>query len=306
MSEKKLLEEGAVRRFMQLANIKPLNENEAAGGRGLGFTRGENGRALAVEALEEEGQVEEGWSMEEAEEPGMAPEMGDELGGGEETGMEGGDIKSALEQIKAGLNALLGHLPESGGEEFDLEDESGEEEEPAELGGEEEDEGLHEELEEEGLYEELEEEGLEEDLEEEGKKVEEKKHYGKHGKKMEEKKHAKKHGKKEELEEEALAEELTRRVAARLVAEMKKGGAGIKQGAPFNKAAPKSKSAGHKRNLTSGNTVAEGSGAKSNAPKGHGVGVKQGAPFNKTAPASKSAKHKRNLTTGNTVAGKGK
>ena len=300
MSEKKLLEEGAVRRFMQLANIKPLNENEAAGSRGLGLTRGDNGRALAVEALEEEGQVEEGWNLEEAEEgPEAAPEMGAGLGGGEETGMEGGEIKSALEQIKAGLNKLIGHLPEAGGEEFDLEDEPGEEE-PMALGG---DEEGDEELEEEGLYEELEEEGLEEALEEEGYKADEKKP---HVKKMEEKKkpHAKKHS--EELEEEALAEELTRRVAARLMAEMKKGGAGLKQGAPFNKAAPKSKSAGHKRNLTSGNTVAEGSGAKSNGPKGHGVGVKQGAPFNKAAVPSKSAKGKRNPTTGNTVAGKKK
>jgi len=302
MSEKKLLEEGAVRRFMQLANIKPLNENEAAGGRGLGLTRGENGRALAVEALEEEGQVEEGWTMEEAEEP----EMGAEMGGGEETGMEGGDIKSALEQIKAGLNALLGHLPEGGGEEFGLEDEPGEEE----SGEEEQEEAyMHEELEEEGLTEELEEEGLTEELEEEGYVKQEGKLPPGLQKAIDKKKGATgKHKKDDDKESmtEALAEELTRRVAARLMAEMKKGGAGIKQGAPFNKAAPKSKSAGHKRNLTSGNTVAEGAGAKSSAPKGHGVGVKQGAPFNKAAVPSKSAKGKRNPTTGNTVAGKGK
>jgi hypothetical protein len=168
MSEKKLLEEGAVRRFMQLANIKPLNESgvrDMAGGRHTSTSArnvsGDPAPHQMMEELEEEGQVEEGWNMEEAEE--AAPEMGAELGGGEETGMEGGDIKSALEQIKAGLNALLGHLPESGGEEFDLEDEPAAEEEPAELGG---DEGEDEELEESGLYEELEEEGLHEELEE--------------------------------------------------------------------------------------------------------------------------------------------
>jgi len=237
MSDKKLLEEGTVRRFMELANIKPLNtiaegkkkkeglkEKEekpakgmkpAAGGRpgasgmdpatAAKAKAGKKGAAVE-ESIEEsiEETVEENFIGEaEGEEAGgemadMGADMGDmggDMGGGE----EGGDSKKpAVQKIIDGLNELLA----DSGLEVDMEKEGG--------GGEGEEAGG--EAGEEGMLE----------------------AYGK--KKMEEKKpSAEEEGVYESLnleveDDEALAEELTRRVAARLVAEMKKGGG--KWGAP--------------------------------------------------------------------------
>ena len=263
--KKKLLEESTIRRFMKLANIKPLNEMEGtfAGGapmhdeaRFAGGGRPAPGGMR--EELEEEGVEEEVGGEEEAPEALPAPEMG---------GAEGGGLKAKVESLVDAFNALLEELPDMEGTEIGVEDsehEAGEEEH----GGEE--------MEEEGsLYEELEEEGITEELEEEGQVKEEGKHKWKQeeGKKhhkgvKEEGKHKgmkeegkKKMEEKKKLNKEDLAEELTRRVAARLMAEMTKHSKFVKKG-------------------TTGPKALTGAGTKSHGPvKGHGP--KKVAPYNK-------------------------
>ena len=274
--KKKLLEESTIRRFMKLANIKPLNEMEGnfAGGapmhdeaRFAGGGRPAPGGMR--EELEEEGmEEEEVGGEEEAPEALPAPEMG---------GAEGGGLKAKVESLVDAFNALLEELPDMEGTEIGVEDaehEAGEEEH----GGEEmEEEGsLYEELEEEGLTEELEEEeeGITEELEEEGyvkeegkkpaflkkgEKDKEVKEEGKHKGMKEEGK--KKMEEKKKLNKEDLAEELTRRVAARLMAEMTKHSKFVKKG-------------------TTGPKALTGAGTKSHGPvKGHGP--KKVAPYNK-------------------------
>jgi hypothetical protein len=275
MSEKKLLEEGTIRRFMQLANIKPLNEGKNAGGHEaeeagerLPNLRQEAKHAEEKKKVEEkkaapkhaekmeekkahgeEEELEEGLEeeLEEAyQEEGMPtgrfeeaeePEM--DLGAVEapEAGMEGGEM-SAAEELATGLIELVNAFLEKSGSTKKIEAEPEAEEEAGE--GEEGEEGLEEVQVEEGM-------------------------------------------------EEALAEELTRRVAARLVAEMKakKNGKKMEEG-----------------KKGAGNWLAKPKHAK--APKGHGAGVSKGTPFKTSAPKSKSAGHKRNNLggAGNLKAGK--
>jgi hypothetical protein len=248
MSEKKLLEESTIRRFMKLANIKPLNETGMFAG----------GSPMEDQARFADGGRPAPGGLREEEEPAEEPEMDGELGGEEEEapeapemgGMEGGDLKAKVDALVDAFNALLSDLPGMEGTEVGVEDDGGEEFGGEEFGGEGpemEEASLYEELEEEGLTEELEEEGLTEELEEEGQVKEE-------GKKPEKKE-------KKKMDKEELAEELTRRVAARLMAEMKKNSKFVKKG-------------------TTGPKALTGTGTKSHGPvKGHGP--KKVAPYNK-------------------------
>jgi hypothetical protein len=168
-------------------------------------------------------------------------------------GVEGGGLRAEVDALVDAFNALLEKLPGMEGTEVGVEDEAGEE---GDMGGEEFDAP---EMEEGSLYEELEEEGLTEELEEEGYVKEE----GKKPaflKKGEEGKEVKEEGKKK-FDKEELAEELTRRVAARLMAEMTKHSKFVKKG-------------------TTGPKALTGAGTKSHGPvKGHGP--KKVAPYNK-------------------------
>jgi hypothetical protein len=279
MAEKKLLEESEVRRWAKLANIKTLTESVHGQDRfGFAPSNQKKDRRQMAEELEEEGyhkmeEAEEEPTGEEGGEETLAPPEGGEemppIGGGEEEiGAEGGDLKGALEQIKDGLNKLLAQIEGAGGMEVDLD--AGEETAP-----EMEEEGIYEELEEEGLHEELEEESLEEELEEEGHKMEEKKLPTK-GEKKVPAKHEKEKEEKGHKMEEALAEELTRRVTARLMAEMKKSL--VKKGSTGPAAAAGKTGTTHQ---------------KAPGHKGSPVG-KVGAPFEKKI-AEKSTKHKAHV-----------
>lgn len=219
MSDKKLLEESTIRRFMQLANIKPINDGLIAEAK-----KAEEKKKAHKEEEKKEKKVEEG--LEEMGMPTSAPAMEEEgyheEGLEEEAGMEGGegegggDVRAALEQIKAGVDMLLGMIEGGAGVEL------GVEEEPEAGEGEEGEAGMEDEAPaEEGLEEvahetaKMEEEGLEE---KKGLPPALKKAIAAKKEKTDHK------GDGKEMEEEALAEELTRRVAARLVAEMKKSG----------------------------------------------------------------------------------
>jgi hypothetical protein len=296
MAEKKLLEESEVRRWAKLANIKTLTESVHGQDRfGFAPSNQKKDRRQMAEELEEEGyhkmeEAEEEPTGEEGGEETLAPPEGGEempVGGEEEIGAEGGDLKGALEQIKDGLNKLLAQIEGAGGMEVDLDagEETAPEMEEEGIYEELEEEGLHEELEEEGLHEELEESALEEELEEEGYKMEEKKHPAKGEKKVEEKKlpgkkvpakHEKEKEEKGHKMEEALAEELTRRVTARLMAEMKKSL--VKKGSTGPAAAAGKTGTTHQ---------------KAPGHKGSPVG-KVGAPFEKKI-AEKSTKHKAHV-----------
>ena len=226
MSEKKLLEEGAIRRFQALANIKPVGNgviNETSARKGA--------LANTEEAVEEikkgestlqekkaahkgkKGKVQENYEEEAVEEVasgGMEEKYTEEESMEEAEGAsEGGEdeVRAALEKIASGVDELVKMI----GASVTMGVEAGEEEMP--MGGEEEEE---------------EEAGEEESLEE-------KKHTGKmhKGKKVEEVKAAEEEEEEEESLEEstdALAEELTRRVAARLMREAKKGAVAKKGG----------------------------------------------------------------------------
>lgn len=261
MSDKKLLEESTIRRFMQLANIKPvaglIEEKKAHGGKheageskaeekaehGKGH-KSEKKEKKVEESLEEmHGMKEEGTSMPVSDHGmSVADEGHYEEEGLEEAGMEGGegegggDVRAALEQIKAGVDMLLGMIEGGAGVELGVEEEPEAGEGEEEGGMEDEEEAYHEE---EGLEEAAHEEAK---MEEEG--LEEKKGMPPALKAAMEKKKGKKPEEEKKMEEEALAEELTRRVAARLVAEMKKGGgkwgSGPKGQKPKAHGAPKS------------------------------------------------------------------
>lgn len=130
MADKKLLEEATIRRFMQLANITPsekgvLKENasEVAGGRSATPTRGTSGKVAtagqtgpirekkkAWEGKKED--LEEVEEMEEADDAEMdmgdmdaAPDLGDM--GGDDAGMEGGELESAVEDVVSALNKVF-------------------------------------------------------------------------------------------------------------------------------------------------------------------------------------------------------
>ena len=252
MSDKKLLEEGTVRRFMELANIKPLNTlseaakkpaakpaaeepaakdpaaKEPAGGKGRKGLK-ENERPGVTFMREDDPNATSG-VMHEEEAMGDMSAVGGEaggMGGGEEAGVEGGEgLKPAVQKIIDGLNELLA----DSGLEVDMEKEEGGEGEEAPEAGEEE----------------------EEEEEEEGTVYEKKEMEEGYGKKKMEEKKKMKPAEEEKMEEdlqleelqveddEALAEELTRRVAARLVAEMKKAKKGMTEGGSWG-APPKTK-----------------------------------------------------------------
>lgn len=225
MSDKKLLEESAIRRFQALANIKPIGnglleeaakkkpaeekpakgaaaKGEAAEGETAKKVTKESYAVTAEEAVEE---AQHGGMEEKYQEETMHEAEGEEMEMAEPAAEEGGDdIRAALEDIKKGVDALLGKIEGASDLGFEVEDE-----EAGEEGGEGEE------------MPEMPEMGKEESLEEA---------------ESEEKKHP--------MEEEALAEELTRRVAARLVAEMKKGKKGGGNWLAKPSAAPKPKSKG--------------------------------------------------------------
>ena len=136
MSDKKLLEEGAIRRFQTLANIKPI------GGEVL-----EEKKAAAKKPAEEKKKVEETVAVDTADKitmagqsvneesmeemsggmPGYKEEMNYEETMGEAEG-EGGDdeaVRAALEEIKSGVDKLLGMI--GAGVELEVEKEEGEE-----------------------------------------------------------------------------------------------------------------------------------------------------------------------------------
>ena len=228
MSDKKLLEESTIRRFMQLANIKPINdgliaeashkkpekmEEKKAEEKKKAHKAGEKPAHVEEEKVEEG--LEEMYGTKSMEEEGVGhmEEMYKEEGleeaeeeGGE---MGGGDVRAALEQIKAGVDALLGMIEGGASVELDIEEEP-----EAGEGGEGEMDAEAEAYTEEGLEEvahdtKMEEEGLEEGEMPAGLKAHlAKKKGAKAPAKGEEKK-------KPEMEEEALAEELTRRVGFR-------------------------------------------------------------------------------------------
>jgi len=224
MSDKKqLLEEGTIRRFMELANIKPLNTMESgvieeaakkpAAKKPAAEEPVKEGYAAEEESLEEADSMEEMGTKAHSEKPATMEEAEGEMEGGD----HGEQVRAALEEIKSGVDKLVSMIEGAGGVGFEVEEEpeGGGEEAPEmpEMGGEEE-------------GEEKEEASLEEKKEME-----------------------------EESMEEALAEELTRRVAARLMREAKKG-AVAKKG---------------------GNWLAKPSHAK--PPKAKGSPVKGGTPF---------------------------
>lgn len=246
MSDKKLLEEGAIRRFQALANIKPIgngmleeaakkpakgehHEEESAGKKPSVPVKEAYAQEEAIEEMDAHAAVP-GKSMEEKY---MEEAEGEEMEMAEPAAEEGGDeIRAALEDIKKGVDALLTKIEGASDLGFEVEDE--------EAGGEGEE------------APEMPEMGKEESLEE--AELQEKKGLPPALKKAiaAKKEKADHKGDGEEMEEEALAEELTRRVAARLVAEMKKGG-GNWLSAP--KAAPKPKSKG---SATKGGTPFKG------------------------------------------------
>lgn len=224
MSDKKLLEEGVVRRFQTLANIKPIANGLIEEGKKSG-SKHEKGESAAKEKAEhgkghksekkekkklEETEVHDSSPVDvagqrvfrEQEEPadtagdmgGGMPPVGDEMGGG----AKGGDVKAEVQGLVNSLNNILKLV---GQENLEVDVEADEEEAPEAAPAEEEEEGTS--AEEEGaVMETYEEEGMKK-MEEEGKKMEEALDL-------------------EIDDDEYLAEELTKRVAARLVAEMKK------------------------------------------------------------------------------------
>ena len=240
MSDKKLLEESTIRRFQTLANIKPLNvleegkkkpaskgkEEKPAGGRKTSSAmKPEDSEKRAAgkeleEGLEEETVEEMYMDQAEGEEKYMEEAEGEEaggdmdMGGSEEAGGEGGDdVKPEVEALVSALNGLLAKV---GKGELEVDVEAGAE------GGEGEEAGGEEEA----------------PVMEAKKKKEEKKEKEEMMKEAKKKKPAEKEKEKEEEgvyeslnleveDDEALAEELTRRVAARLVAEMKKAKKGV-------------------------------------------------------------------------------
>lgn len=159
MANKKLLEESTIRRFMELANIKPTESRMLSEGQGQRMPfpvrkdrAGKEDDTRMVreeeEKVEEASEYEEGMDLEEAEGEGEeeAPEMaGDEMG----AGMEGGDLESAVEQLVSAMNGVLSaagmsdktvELDSGEGEEAGMEDMGGEgegEEEAPEAGGDE-------------------------------------------------------------------------------------------------------------------------------------------------------------------------
>lgn len=247
MSDKKLLEEGAIRRFQTLANIKPIANGlleEASKSKKKEEEKKKpvkESYAQEEESLEEAGMSEE--SMEEAEGEMEAPETAAAAEGGD----KGDEVRSALESIKSGVDALMGMIEGAGDLGFEVEEEpeAGGEGEMPEMSGEEE------------SGEEGEEESLEEakgSLAHLGKQTKGGSPYNKKAQKsnkhLAEAEAKKSQNMEEETEEEsleetvdseALAEELTRRVAARLVKEMKasKSGGSAKH-APKPKGSPKS------------------------------------------------------------------
>jgi len=191
MSDKKLLTESEVRRFMRLANLEPLagnvvKENYASG----------TGMEDEVEesAMMSQGDVAMGSSKTPEEEYELEEEM---LGGEEEEAGEagaaggmGGMSPEALQHLKAFIEAMTGEKVaiEAGEEEAGMGDKDMAAMDVEKADGEEDGEGEEEEEEEEG-------EGEEEDLEENAS---------------------------ETLSEDDLVETVLSRVTARLVAEAKK------------------------------------------------------------------------------------
>jgi hypothetical protein len=290
MSEKNLLEESTIRRFMKLANIPAVKSDllsegkgagqDPAGGRGFGVTRDEDrgnlgpngqgygkggkkpshggaikpkGKLKEVE-LDEEETVEEELELEAADDEGAAempaPEMGADMGGDdlgmggdESTGEEeGGDIEADVEEIASRLSSILAKMGSSKEVAVEKEPEAQVDEEG--YGGmpSGEDEGAM-----------MESDELEEELYES----------------------------LEVDDDERLAEELTRRVAARLVAEMKK--AKEQKGKGKGK---KEEEKGKKKKVEEG----KGAGnwlkkvAPAKKPTGHPVGTgKKATPFTKAA-----------------------
>jgi hypothetical protein len=226
MSDKKLLEEGTIRRFQTLANIKSLGsevleEKKMAKKPEHKEEKEEKKVEESMPDLAGQRQVpmeEEGAGMEEAGVYGGMASYEEAKMEEAEGGMEGGEseVRAALEEIKSGVDKLLAMIEGAGGMSMDVEaeEEGGEESGEEEMGA-----------------------GGEEEEKEEMK----------HEESLEEKKHAKGHKgmKKEEEEEEdesleeALAEELTRRVAARLMREAKKGAAAWGKGTFKSAAVPK-------------------------------------------------------------------
>lgn len=249
MSDKKLLEEGTIRRFMELANIKPVGNGlleEKKKPAAKPAKAGEEGKEPVKEGyvdevkMEEEAVEEAVSSMEEKyHEEGLEEAEGEMETAAPAEGGESG-VRAALEDIKNGVDKLLGMIEGASDLGMEVEDE---EEGGEEMGGE------------------MPSMGGEEEAMKDEEGLAEMKHAGKHGAKV---KAHKKGGKVQEAkkeeeesleesaeeEEEALAEELTRRVAARLVAEMKKGGGawGSKPPAAKKGSAPKSKGNASKSN----------------------------------------------------------
>lgn len=282
MSDKKLLEEGTIRRFQMLANIKPVNSEvleegskKKSGQRQVGgmstekreeYTKKGNmeeakhakhgkkpAEHMEEESLEEtleEKYVEEGGLEEMYKEAGVAEEGTYEEGAAmeeaEEGGDEGGDVRSALQDIEAGVNKLLGMIEGGEGLEVGIEEPEGEEG----MGGGASEMGAPEELDE------------EESLMEAIKTAlsERKKAKGKHDKASEELDES-----IELVDDDVLAEELTQRVAARLVAEMKKAKKMVKEGSKGGAASVKAASGTNKPT------------PKAKKPTGHGPG--KGTPF---------------------------
>jgi hypothetical protein len=229
MSDKKLLEEGTIRRFQTLANIKSLGsavleEKKMAKKPEHKEEKEEKKVEESMPDLAGQRQVpmeEEGAGMAEAGVSGGMASYEEEKMEEAEGGMEGGEeseVRAALEEIKSGVDKLLAMIEGAGGMSMDVEAE----EEGGEESGEEEMGAAGEEEKEEMKYE----ESLEEKKDAKGHK----------GMKKEEEKEEEK---EDESLEEALAEELTRRVAARLMREAKKGAAAWGKGTFKSAAVPK-------------------------------------------------------------------
>jgi len=214
MSDKKLLEEQTIRRFMKLAKIEGLADGFVENNSGV-IKEGKMERREVSMATEKRGEYSKGAMQEmESEEEGHMPSMEEEeelMGKGEHEEHGGGDMETLVHDM---ISALAGAAKKHG-VEVDVEGGEGGEHEMGgeedlgdlEMGGHEEHGEEHEEEKEEG-GEESEEEEQEE--EEEGKEMDEAHHHEEDEEEEEE---------EEESQEESIAEAVLNRVKARLIAE---------------------------------------------------------------------------------------
>ena len=279
MSNKKLLTESEIRRFMKLANIPAIGETlkENVGG----YAPPHDGdREGALPPPQEEAVMEAGDEMPELE----AGEEEAPAGGGELEGFVHAVLSAIAEKAKemgVEVDVEGGEGAAAGGEEMPDLDMGGEEagEEAEEEAGEEEEEGDEEEMDE-AMKEYGEEEMQEAKKEESEEEMDEAKKEEDEGKKLKE---------SDELVEAVLA-----RVTARLIAEAKKKKEAAKKkmsAAEKMKAMKKKKKEEEGKKLKEANAPApKATTSSKEAPKGHGPGKKAFGTEEKTSMEWKEGK----------------